>query len=72
MKVAKTAQLKLTCTFFLLAQSMAANASMSQGKFKRDLGTCVFLDSLAGAPHLITGFAHAVSCTHMYLACHIN
>ena len=30
---------------------MATNASVSQGKFMRVLGTCVLLASVASAPH---------------------
>ena len=48
---------------FLCTHSMATNASVTQGKFTRGLGTCVFLANVAGAPHSLTGFV--VSYTYV-------
>ena len=51
------------------ARSMATYASISQGEFTRDLGTSVFLASVAHPFQLLKGFTCAVRYTHMYLAC---
>ena len=51
------------------ARSMATNASVSQGGFMRDFGTCIFLANIARPPQLLKGFACAVRYTHMYLTC---
>ena len=52
---------------FLCTHSMATNIFISQGKFMRGLGTCVFFASVVSARHdfkyfacFLTGFSHAV------------
>ena len=53
--------------YSLRAHSMSTKASMSQGKFMRDLGMCTFLSSVVRAPHdfkclacFLTVFAHVL------------
>ena len=52
----------------LLAGNMATNAPISQGKYTRDLGTCIFLASIARPPQLLKWFAHPIRYTLVYLA----
>ena len=53
--------------YSLHARSMVANASISEGKFTRDLGMFIFLACVTGTFHVFTGFARALT-----RALHIN
>ena len=61
--------MKIGMHIILRARSMGTNASMSQGQYKRNLGTCILLASVVGSPHLVTEFACAVSYAHVYPLC---